>query len=111
MPDAHDDRLTAPDGWKVSAQLANANALQTEAMKQPITAAENAAYRDAMAQPNEIVMAEGALIGEAAIDVMKNLTPQVAATARIWSVQETFSCPLYQRSGLPRHQPLLPAPI
>ena len=30
MPDAHDDRLTADDGWKVAASLTNANVVQTE---------------------------------------------------------------------------------
>jgi hypothetical protein len=108
MPDAHDDRLTAPDGWKVSAQMANANAVQTEEMKKPITAAEAAAYKDAIAQTSEITMAEGALIAESAIDVMRNLTPYTAAASRIWSAQETISCPGRDRLDTTARQGTLP---
>ena len=108
MPDAQDDRLTSPDGWKVSAQQANANAMQTEEMKKPITGTEAAAYKAALAQAGEIVMAEGALIAESALDVMKNLTPRLAATARIVSAQQDFTCPGRDRLDTSARQGTLP---
>lgn len=108
MPDAQDDRLTSPDGWKVAAGLTNANVVQTEQMNKPITAAESAAYKAALAQAGELVMAEGALIAESAIDVMKNLTPRISASARIWSAQENFTCPGRDRLDTTARQGTLP---
>ena len=108
MPGAQDDRVTSPDGWKVSAGQVNANAMQTEEMKKPITAAESAAYRAALAQAGEIVMAEGALIAESALDVMKNLTPRLASSARITSAQQNFSCPGRDRVDTSARQGTLP---
>jgi hypothetical protein len=108
MPDAHDDRITAPDGWKISAQAPNANAAQTEEMKRPITAAEAAAYQDAITQTSEIVMAEGAIIAESALDVMKNLTAATAASARIWSTQQNITCPGRDRIDTTARQGVLP---
>jgi Neutral/alkaline non-lysosomal ceramidase, N-terminal len=108
MPDAHDDRLTSPDGWKAAAQLTNANVVQTEEMNKPIKAAEAVDYKDAVAQTSEIATAEGALIAESAIDVMKNLTPVISSTARLWSGQETFSCPGRDRLDNTARQGTLP---
>jgi hypothetical protein len=108
MADAQDDRLTSPDGWKVAAGLTNANVVQTEQMSKPITAAESAVYKAALAQAGELVMAEGTLIAESAIDVMKNLTPHISATARIWSARDEFTCPGRDRLDTTARQGTLP---
>jgi neutral ceramidase len=108
MPDAHDDRLTTPDGWKVAAQLLNANVAQTAEMKKPITSEEASAYGDAMAQVGEIAASEGALIGESAIDVMKNLIPETSPVAVISSLQESLSCPGRDRVDTSARQGVLP---
>jgi hypothetical protein len=53
-------------------------------------------------------MAEGALIGESALDVMKNMTPNLSATARIWAAQETITCPGRDRIDTTARQGVLP---
>jgi len=108
MPGAADDAIPAPDQWKVSAQQVNANTVQTEEMKKPITPAEAAAYKAAIAETGEAVTMMGALIGESAIDVMKYLTPQTTSSARIWSEQQTISCPGRDRLDTSARQNALP---
>ena len=103
-----DERVTTPDAWKLSAQEVNANARQTEEMKKPMSSAELAAYRAAVTQTGELVAAEGAIIGESALDVLKNLTAETMGAARIWSARETITCPGRDRLETSARQGSLP---
>ena len=108
MPDAANDRIDAVDQWKLSAQNVNANTAQTGEMLKPPTAAETAAYQAALAETSEAVTAMGWQIGEGAIDVMKNLTPETLSSARIWSEQQVVSCPGRDRLDPTARQNTLP---
>jgi neutral ceramidase len=108
MPGAADDRIEAPDQWLVSAGMSNANTMQTEEMKKPITSAEAPAYKAAIAETGEIVTMMGTLIGESAIDVMKYRTPETLSSGSISGQQQTVSCPGRDRTDPTARQNSLP---
>ena len=109
MPDAADMRIDAEDQWKVSADQLNANDYQVGELKKPLTPGEQADYRAALDGTSELVTAMGAVIGESAIDVMRNLTPATATAGPIWAGRRTVSCPARERIDTAARQGVLPA--
>lgn len=93
QPALADDRYGQPTPASITAAALNMDADVTAQVKTPVKPEEMAAYKRAIAQDSEMVTAEGALIGETAIDTMKNRMPNAAANATIWGGETTFSCP------------------
>jgi neutral ceramidase len=93
MPDAQNKRIDAQDQWKVSAGLANAFTYQNGYINQPLPAVDKAAYEAALEETSDLVKAMGVIIGESAIDVMRNLTPRTWDAGPIESLQKDVACP------------------
>ena len=88
-----DERFGATEPWKVGSMMINSNAQQVEQMKTPVSTAERAAYEEAIAQNGAWITAEGALLGESAIDVFKNGIHITQEAGEVWSGQQSFTCP------------------
>lgn len=93
MPDAKNKRIDALDQWKVSAGLPNAFTYQNGFIAKPLPESDRAAYAAALEETGDLVKAMGVIIGESAIDVMRNLTPRTWDAGPIESLQKDFTCP------------------
>ncbi|WP_206243560.1 neutral/alkaline non-lysosomal ceramidase N-terminal domain-containing protein [Novosphingobium terrae] len=103
-----DQSVESEDGWVGSAHQANANTAQTTAMNTPMRPDEIPAWEQAIAETTETVNMMGALIGESAIDVMRNLTPERASTGVLRGAQANFTCPGRDRLDPTARQGTLP---
>ena len=75
----------------------NPVAEMTAKMNAPVSAQDLAAYKQAIARTSATVVTMGTLIGESAVEVMRQQAKTTAA-ARIWAAQEKFTCPGRTRS-------------
>jgi neutral ceramidase len=99
-PGRADNRIGAMSPWKAVATDQSATP-SSDALKTPISADEMAAYKDAIAEANEFITAEGAIIGESAIEVMKSRASVSPGIPRIWAEQRAISCPGRDRTDNP----------
>ena len=70
----------------------NSNTVQTAAMANPVPAAQMEAYRRGLAVVTSRTDAMGVLIGQAALNTMRDETRRTAQ-ASIWGGQRAFTCP------------------
>jgi hypothetical protein len=89
MPGAKDKSVFAEDQWRVSAGLPNAFTYQNGYISKPLPEADRAAYDAALAETSDLVKAMGVIIGESAIDVMRNLTPRTWTSGAIEGCSRT----------------------
>jgi hypothetical protein len=93
MPDAKNKSIFAEDQWRISAGLPNAFTYQNGYIAKPLAEADRAAYEAALAETSDLVKAMGVIIGESAIDVMRNLTPVTWTSGAIEGAQQDVTCP------------------
>jgi hypothetical protein len=91
-----DDRITSPSFWQRSARLQSAGSGATPS-KDPVVpfTIEDARnqYRSAIAETGEIVIAMGAVIGETAIDAMRQSSQRLSGSPSLWSGSIQVTCP------------------
>jgi hypothetical protein len=79
--------------WENSARRINGNADATAQYKIPLKPEEIAAYKAAIDTDDRMVSAMGTIIGESALDVMKNRMPNVSGTVAIAAGERQLTCP------------------
>ena len=85
-------RRSATPQVQANASAQGFNAQQASSERQAIPAASLDAYKKTIARTGEYVHMLGTMIGSSAVRVMRE-SIQPIDTARIWSGQESFSCP------------------
>jgi len=103
-----DEHYGALSPWEISARRLNGNADATAQYKIPLKPEEMAAYKAAIDTDDRMVIAMGTIIGESALDVMKNRMPQVSATAAIAAGERQITCPGRDRVDESARQGVLP---
>jgi hypothetical protein len=103
-----DEHYGALSPWEISARRLNGNADATAQYKIPLKPEEIAAYKAAIDTDDRMVSAMGTIIGESALDVMKNRMPQVSATAAITAGERQITCPGRDRVDESARQGVLP---
>jgi neutral ceramidase len=103
-----DEHYGAMSPWEVSAKRLNGNADATAQYQIPLKPEETAGYKDAIAIDGQFVSAMGTLLGEAALDTMKNRMPDAAASAGIWAGETPLVCPGRDRLDESARQGVLP---
>jgi neutral ceramidase len=103
-----DERYGALSPWEISARRLNGNADATAQYKIPLKPEEMAAYKAAIDTDDRMVTAMGTILGESALDVMKNRMPQVSATGVIAAVERQVTCPGRDRLDQSARQGVLP---
>ena len=86
------DQTVATTQVQANASAQGFNAQQASSERQAIPAASLDAYKKTIARTGEYVHMLGTMIGSSAVRVMRE-SIQPIDTARIWSGQESFSCP------------------
>ena len=102
------DNYNQPTPYERTAGVANAVADATAQMDIPIKPEEQAAYKRAIADAGELVTAEGALIGESALDLFRNNMRRADASATIWGGETAFTCPGRDRLDMSAREGVLP---
>jgi neutral ceramidase len=92
--------------WEVTANMTNSNDTMSAGLKKPVT--DPAAYKQSVAETGEIVEAEGAIIGESALDTLRLHTPELVDQASIFSGKKTLSCPGRDRLDKTARQGVMP---
>lgn len=103
-----DEHYGAPSPWDVSARRLNGNAEATAQYKIPLKPEEMAAYKAAIETDDRMVSAMGTIIGESALDVMKNRMPAANATEAIAAEEKLITCPGRDRLDESARQGVLP---
>jgi len=103
-----DERYGALSPWEVSARRLNGNADATAQYKIPLKPGEMAAYKAAIDTDDRMVSAMGTIIGESALDVMKNRMPEAAASGAITAGERQIACPGRDRLDESARQGVLP---
>jgi neutral ceramidase len=103
-----DERYGAPSPWEASARRLNGNAEATAQYKIPLKPEEMAAYKAAIDIDDRMVSAMGTIIGESALDVMKNRMPGASATGAIAAEEKLLTCPGRDRLDESARQGVLP---
>ena len=103
-----DEHYGALSPWEVSARRLNGNADATAQYKIPLKPEEIAAYKAAIDTDDRMVSAMGTIIGESALDVMKNRMPEASATAAIVGTERQITCPGRDRTDESARQGVLP---
>ena len=103
-----DERYGALSPWEISARRLNGNADATAQYKIPLKPEELAAYKAAIDTDDRMVAAMGTILGESALDVMKNRMPQVSATGAIAAGERQVTCPGRDRVDESARQGVLP---
>jgi len=103
-----DERYGALSPWEVSARRLNGNAEATAQYKIPLKPEETEAYRAAIDTDDRMVSAMGAIIGESALDVMKNHMPEAAGSGVLAAGEQQISCPGRDRLDESARQGVLP---
>lgn len=103
-----DERYGALSPWEISARRLNGNADATAQYKIPLKPEEMAAYKAAIDTDDRMVTAMGTIIGESALDVMKNRMPQVVGSAAIVGGERQLTCPGRDRVDQSARQGVLP---
>jgi hypothetical protein len=92
-----DNRVGAVPPWTYSATMPNANTAGTEALKSPVPAERQAAYRRSIAETGEIVTAMGAILGESALDIVRFGAKTEDSPLAVASASEVVTCPGRER--------------
>lgn len=100
--------VTAPFGWEVGAASTNSNSDGQNAMSLPVPDDRLDAYHRSIEDTGAIVSAMGAIIGESAIDVMRNRSPDRADSTAMWAGSERVTCPGRDRRDFSVRQGALP---
>lgn len=108
QPGRGDERYGALSPWEASARQLNGNADSTTQFKIPLKPEEMAAYHAAIDADDHMVSAMGTLIGESALDVMKNHMPDATSTAAIVGEERPLTCPGRDRLDESARQGVLP---
>lgn len=103
-----DEHYGAMAPWEVSAHRLNGNADATRAYQTPLTPDKMAEYRKDIAIDDQMVTAMGTLVGESALDAMKNHMPDASANAAIWAGEKALTCPGRDRLDESARQGVLP---
>lgn len=103
-----DEHYGAMSPWEVSAHRLNGNADALAAYKQPLGPDRMAEYREDVAIDSQMTTAMGTLLGESALDVMKNHMPDASASAPIWAGEQPLTCPGRDRLDESARQGSLP---
>jgi neutral ceramidase len=92
-PGGENDKFNQPTPYERTAGSTNYVNDATAQMDIPLKESERAAYNRAYERANEFVKAEGAIVGESAIDLFKNRIREAALSADIWAGETAFTCP------------------
>ncbi len=103
-----DEHYGALSPWEVSARRLNGNADAMAQYKIPLKPEEMTGYKEAIDIDDRLVSAMGAIIGELALDVMKNHMPDATGTAAITAAQMPLTCPGRDRLDQSARQGVLP---
>jgi len=103
-----DEHYGALSPWENSARRVNGNADATAQYKIPLKPEEIAAYKAAIDTDDRMVSAMGTIIGESALDVMKNRMPNVSGTVAIAAGERQLTCPGRDRVDESARQGVLP---
>jgi neutral/alkaline ceramidase-like enzyme len=103
-----DEHYGALSPWENSARRLNGNADATTQYKIPLKPEEIAAYKAAIDTDDRMVTAMGTIIGESALDVMKNRMPNVSGTVAIAAGERQITCPGRDRVDESARQGVLP---
>ena len=103
-----DEHYGALSPWEISARRLNGNADATAQYKIPLKPEEMAAYKAAIDTDDRMVSAMGTIIGESALDVMKNRMPHVSGSAAISGGERQITCPGRDRVDESARQGVLP---
>ncbi len=103
-----DERYGALSPWEISARRLNGNADATAQYKIPLKPEELAAYKAAIDTDDRMVTAMGTIIGESALDVMKNRMPHAMGSAAIVAGERQLTCPGRDRVDQSARQGVLP---
>jgi len=103
-----DEHYGALSPWEISARRLNGNADATAQYKIPLKPEEMAAYKAAIDTDDRMVIAMGTIIGESALDVMKNRMPHLSGSAAIAAGERQLTCPGRDRVDESARQGVLP---
>lgn len=103
-----DEHYGAMSPWEVSAHRLNGNADAMKAYQTPLTPAQMAEYKKDIAIDDQMVTAMGTLVGESALDVMKNHMPDASGSGAIWAGEKPLVCPGRDRLDESARQGVLP---
>jgi hypothetical protein len=92
-PGGENDKFNQPTPFERTAGSINYVADATAQMDIPLKESERAAYKRAYEGTDEFVKAEGAIIGESAIDLFKNRIRIADSSPEIWAGEAAFTCP------------------
>jgi hypothetical protein len=88
-----DEHYGAMSPWEVSAHRLNGNADALAAYKAPLKPGQMAEYKEDVAIDSQMTTAMGTLLGESALDAMKNHMPDASANGAIWAGEKLLTCP------------------
>ncbi|WP_068090220.1 hypothetical protein [Novosphingobium rosa] len=106
--DRADDRIGQVEPWYQSSLTLNSNADGVKAMQHPISAKDEPAYEKAKGFNDELVHAYGVLLGEAAIEALKNPDVSWQAGPAITGSAEELTCPGRDRIDMSARQGVRP---
>src|SRR5262249_32326221 len=92
-PGGENDKFNQPTPYERTAGSVNYVNDATAQMDTPLKESERAAYKRAYERADEFVKAEGAIIGEAAIDLFKNRMRGARSAVDIWAGEAAVTCP------------------
>lgn len=92
-PGGENDKFNQPTPYERTAGSTNYVAEATAQMDVPLKEEERAAYKRAYDEADEFVKAEGAIVGESAIDLFKNRMHLADMSSGIWGGEIAFTCP------------------
>lgn len=93
VPDASDMRVTAPSPWQTQAANGDAMRKRFAAMGRPVSADRIDEYRAAVTEVGEVVTATGVLLGESAINIMRNQIRSRSSEGPIGGEHRIVQCP------------------
>lgn len=93
LPEAGNRKVTREGFWARSSQSRNLNATLVAAMSKPVSASGEAAYRLAAKQQDVLITAQGAVMGESVIDVMRFATSSFSDQGDIAAAATVVQCP------------------
>jgi len=102
------DKFNQPTQYEKTLGSLDYVADATAQMEKPLQASEMAGYKKAFERESAFVTAEGAIIGESAIDLFKNYMHDARSSAKIWAGERTFSCPGRDRLDTSVREGVLP---
>jgi hypothetical protein len=102
------DKFNRPTPYERTAGIVNYVADATAQMGIPLKADEQSEYKKAYERASAFVTAEGAIVGESAVDLFKNGMRHADASADIWAGETPIICPGRDRLDTSAREGVLP---